>query len=69
LTSLRLWGIWKDIISAVHDRGLRGARAADSAGGDVTNKMVKRLGFPRWKRLHRLAYVAASWRGAFHLAA
>jgi len=20
-----------------------------------TNKMVKRLGFPRWKRLHRLA--------------
>ncbi|MEA2700555.1 MAG: methionine sulfoxide reductase heme-binding subunit [Myxococcales bacterium] len=24
-----------------------------------TNKMVKRLGFPRWKRLHRLAYVAA----------
>jgi methionine sulfoxide reductase heme-binding subunit len=25
-----------------------------------TNKMVKRLGFPRWKRLHRLAYVAAA---------
>ena len=24
-----------------------------------TNKMVKRLGFPRWKRLHRLAYLAA----------
>jgi sulfoxide reductase heme-binding subunit YedZ len=24
-----------------------------------TNKMVKRLGFARWKRLHRLAYVAA----------
>jgi sulfoxide reductase heme-binding subunit YedZ len=24
-----------------------------------TNKMVKRLGFPRWKRLHRLVYVAA----------
>jgi len=24
-----------------------------------TNKMVKRLGFKRWKRLHRLAYVAA----------
>ncbi len=23
-----------------------------------TNKMVKRLGFPRWKRLHRLIYVA-----------
>jgi len=23
-----------------------------------TNKMVKRLGFPRWKRLHRLAYLA-----------
>jgi len=25
-----------------------------------TNKMVKRLGFPRWKRLHRLSYVAAA---------
>jgi sulfoxide reductase heme-binding subunit YedZ len=25
-----------------------------------TNKMVKRLGFPRWKRLHRLVYVAAT---------
>lgn len=25
-----------------------------------TNKMVKRLGFPRWKRLHRASYVAAS---------
>ena len=25
-----------------------------------TNKMVKRLGFPRWKRLHRLAYLAAA---------
>ena len=24
-----------------------------------TNKMVKRLGFPRWKRLHRLVYLAA----------
>jgi sulfoxide reductase heme-binding subunit YedZ len=24
-----------------------------------TNASVKRLGFPRWKRLHRLAYVAA----------
>jgi methionine sulfoxide reductase heme-binding subunit len=24
-----------------------------------TNRMVKRLGFPRWKRLHRLGYVAA----------
>ena len=25
-----------------------------------TNGMVKRLGFPRWKRLHRLAYVATA---------
>jgi methionine sulfoxide reductase heme-binding subunit len=25
-----------------------------------TNKMVKRLGFARWKRLHRLVYLAAS---------
>jgi methionine sulfoxide reductase heme-binding subunit len=24
-----------------------------------TNRMVKRLGFPRWKRLHRLIYLAA----------
>ncbi len=25
-----------------------------------TNRWVRRLGFPRWQRLHRLAYVAAS---------
>jgi len=25
-----------------------------------TNRMVRRLGFPAWKRLHRLAYLAAS---------
>jgi sulfoxide reductase heme-binding subunit YedZ len=25
-----------------------------------TNRMVRRLGFPAWQRLHRLAYVAAS---------
>ena len=25
-----------------------------------TNAMVRRLGFPAWQRLHRLAYVAAS---------
>jgi sulfoxide reductase heme-binding subunit YedZ len=25
-----------------------------------TNKMVKRLGFPRWKRLHRLVYLAGT---------
>jgi sulfoxide reductase heme-binding subunit YedZ len=25
-----------------------------------TNGMVKRLGFPRWKRLHRLVYLAAT---------
>jgi sulfoxide reductase heme-binding subunit YedZ len=25
-----------------------------------TNKMVKRLGFPRWKRLHRLIYLAGA---------
>jgi sulfoxide reductase heme-binding subunit YedZ len=30
-----------------------------------TNKMVKRLGFPRWKRLHRLSYVAAT-AGVIH---
>lgn len=30
-----------------------------------TDRMVRRLGFPRWKALHRLAYVAAGL-GAFH---
>ena len=30
-----------------------------------TNKMVKRLGFPRWKRLHRLVYLAAT-AGVIH---
>jgi sulfoxide reductase heme-binding subunit YedZ len=30
-----------------------------------TNKMVKRLGFPRWKRLHRLSYIAAT-AGVIH---
>ncbi len=25
-----------------------------------TQRMIRRLGFPRWQRLHRLAYVAAS---------
>ena len=34
-----------------------------------TNGMVKRLGFPRWKRLHRLVYVAAvAGRRALRLA-
>jgi methionine sulfoxide reductase heme-binding subunit len=32
-----------------------------------TNGMVKRLGFPRWKRLHRLSYLAAIL-GIFHFA-
>jgi sulfoxide reductase heme-binding subunit YedZ len=30
-----------------------------------TNKMIKRLGAVRWKRLHRLAYVSA-WAGVAH---
>ncbi len=30
-----------------------------------TNRMVKRLGFPRWKRLHRLVYLAAA-AGVIH---
>jgi sulfoxide reductase heme-binding subunit YedZ len=32
-----------------------------------TNAMVKRLGFPRWKRLHRLVYLAATG-GVIHFA-
>jgi sulfoxide reductase heme-binding subunit YedZ len=32
-----------------------------------TNAMVKRLGFPRWKRLHRLVYLAAGC-GVIHFA-
>jgi sulfoxide reductase heme-binding subunit YedZ len=32
-----------------------------------TNRMVRRLGFPVWQRLHRLAYVAASL-GVLHFA-
>ncbi|HEX8439506.1 protein-methionine-sulfoxide reductase heme-binding subunit MsrQ [Archangium sp.] len=32
-----------------------------------TNRMVRRLGFPVWQRLHRLAYVAASL-GVVHFA-
>ncbi|MEW5876116.1 MAG: protein-methionine-sulfoxide reductase heme-binding subunit MsrQ, partial [Candidatus Zixiibacteriota bacterium] len=30
-----------------------------------TNKMVRRLGFPRWKRLHRLTYIVGCL-GAIH---
>jgi methionine sulfoxide reductase heme-binding subunit len=30
-----------------------------------TNRMVKRLGFPRWKRLHRLSYLAGA-AGVIH---
>jgi sulfoxide reductase heme-binding subunit YedZ len=32
-----------------------------------TNEMVRRLGFPRWKRLHRLVYLAAGC-GVIHFA-
>ncbi|MCE9671943.1 sulfoxide reductase heme-binding subunit YedZ [Myxococcus stipitatus] len=32
-----------------------------------TNRWVRRLGFPRWQRLHRLAYVAAAL-GVVHFA-
>jgi sulfoxide reductase heme-binding subunit YedZ len=32
-----------------------------------TNAMVKRLGFPRWKRLHRIVYLAATC-GVVHFA-
>ena len=33
-----------------------------------TNSAVRRLGYLRWKQLHRLAYVAPfAWRASFHL--
>jgi hypothetical protein len=40
-------------------------RHVDPAGGHFDQRSGKRLGFPRWKRLHRLVYLFAI-RGAVH---
>jgi methionine sulfoxide reductase heme-binding subunit len=42
-------------------------KPADVLAVTSTNAMVKRLGFSRWKRLHRLVYLAAIG-GVIHFA-
>ena len=52
--------IWKDIVKRQFMTvGFLALMLMLPLAVTSTNKMVKRLGFPRWKRLHRLAYVAA----------
>jgi sulfoxide reductase heme-binding subunit YedZ len=58
--SFDLGEIWKDIIKRKFMTvGFAAWVLLIPLAVTSTNKMVKRLGFPRWKRLHRLAYVAA----------
>jgi len=53
--------IWEDIIKRKFITvGFLGFLLLLPLALTSTNKMVKRLGFPRWKRLHRLSYVAAA---------
>jgi sulfoxide reductase heme-binding subunit YedZ len=53
--------IWKDIIKRQFMTiGFAAFVLLVPLAVTSTNKMVKRLGFPRWKALHRLAYLAAS---------
>ena len=61
------WGeIWKDIIKRKFITvGFLGFLLLLPLAVTSTNKMVKRLGFARWKRLHRLGYVAAA-AGVIH---
>ena len=57
---LDLGEIWKDIVKRKFMTvGFAAFVLLIPLAVTSTNKMVKRLGFPRWKRLHRLAYVAA----------
>lgn len=52
--------IWKDIVKRKFMTvGFAAFLLLIPLAVTSTNKMVKRMGFPRWKRLHRLAYVAA----------
>jgi sulfoxide reductase heme-binding subunit YedZ len=56
---------WGDILADIVKRkfitvGMLGFVLLLPLAVTSTNKMVKRLGFPRWKRLHRLSYVAAT---------
>jgi sulfoxide reductase heme-binding subunit YedZ len=52
--------IWKDIVKRKFTTiGFAAFLLLIPLAVTSTNKMVKRLGFPRWKRLHRLAYLAA----------
>jgi sulfoxide reductase heme-binding subunit YedZ len=53
--------IWKDIIKRQFMTiGFAAFLLLVPLAVTSTNKMVKRLGFPRWKALHRLAYLAAA---------
>ncbi len=52
--------IWKDIVKRKFITvGFAAFLLLVPLAATSTNKMVKRLGFARWKRLHRLAYLAA----------
>ena len=61
------WGaIWEDIWKRKFITiGFLGFLLLIPLAVTSTNKMVKRLGFPRWKRLHRLVY-AAGTAGVVH---
>lgn len=53
--------IWKDIVKRKFMTvGFAAFVLLTPLAVTSTNKMVRRLGFPRWKRLHRLAYLAAA---------
>jgi sulfoxide reductase heme-binding subunit YedZ len=56
------WGeIWKDIVKRKFITvGFLAFLLLIPLAVTSTNKMVKRLGFARWKRLHRLVYLAAA---------
>jgi sulfoxide reductase heme-binding subunit YedZ len=60
--------IWKDIVKRKFITvGFAALLMLIPLAVTSTNAMVKRLGFPRWKRLHRLVYLAATC-GVIHFA-
>jgi sulfoxide reductase heme-binding subunit YedZ len=60
--------IWKDIVKRKFiTLGLAAFVMLIPLALTSTDPMVKRLGFPRWKRLHRLVYLAATC-GVIHFA-